>query len=181
MKIIIIALISISLGVVTKFNVTNNDTTKVKNFYKNGQLKTKGLKINKFKCGDWYYYNESGKIIKVERDRAFFGEYPTAIAPLKLVTPPGLRHPIAITKAMYSGDWERFAHYHAYTMFPFGRIVKDISPFAKNNLIENPMSLVDKFTGFPLQKLSSESKKMRKGVGAWYPWNPHGSEREVDL
>ena len=124
---------------------------------------------------DWLFGSE------IERDRAFFGEYPTAIAPLKLVTPPGLRHPIAITKAMYSGDWERFAHYHAYTMFPFGRIAKDISPFAKNNLIENPMSLVDKFTGFPLQKLSTESKKMRKGVGAWYPWNPHGSEREVDL
>ena len=46
MKIIIIALIGISLGVVTKFNVTNNDSTKVKNFYENGQLKTKGLKIN---------------------------------------------------------------------------------------------------------------------------------------
>ena len=67
MKIIIIALIGISLGVVTKFNVTNNDSTKVKNFYENGQLKTKGLKINKFKCGDWYYYDKTGKIIKVER------------------------------------------------------------------------------------------------------------------
>ena len=66
MKIIVIALISISLSAVTKFNITNNDTTKVKNFYENGQLKTKGLKINKFKCGDWYYYNESGRIIKIE-------------------------------------------------------------------------------------------------------------------
>tara|TARA_R100001510_G_C7452786_1_gene76871 strand:+ start:20 stop:232 length:213 start_codon:yes stop_codon:yes gene_type:complete len=64
-------------------------------------------------------------------------------------------------------------------MFPFGRLVKDISPLAKNNLIDNPMSLVDKWTGFPLQKLSSESKKMRKGKGAWYPWNQYGSEIEM--
>jgi len=67
MKIIIIALIGISLSAVTKFNVTNNDTTKVNTFYKNGQLKSKGLKINKFKCGYWYYYNENGKILKVEK------------------------------------------------------------------------------------------------------------------
>jgi len=124
---------------------------------------------------DWLFGNES------ERDRAFFGEYPTAIAPLKLVSPPVLRHPLAITKALYTGDWERFAHYHAYTMFPFGRIGKDFSPFVPNSLIDNPLSLVDKWTGIPLQRLSRESKKMRTGEGAWYPWSPHGAERKFRL
>jgi hypothetical protein len=114
---------------------------------------------------DWLFGDER------ERDRAFFGEYPTAIAPIKLVSPPIARHPLAITKALYSGDWERFAHYHVYTMFPFGRMIKDVSPLAKNNLIDNPMGLMDK-VGLPFQGMSRMSKRMRTGEGAWYPWKP---------
>ena len=45
-------------------------------------------------------------------------------------------------------------------MYPFGRISRDF--VGKNNLIENPMSLVDKWTGVPLLGLSKASKDLRK-------------------
>ena len=118
---------------------------------------------------DWLFGNEA------ERDRAFFGMWPKGLAPLQLVTPPIMRHPLSIAKSLYSNDWERFSKYHVYTMFPFGRMAKDL--LAPNNLIDNPMGLVDKMTGFPLQSLGRESKKMRKGKGPWYPWAPYGVER----
>ena len=118
---------------------------------------------------DWIYGNEN------ERDRAFFGAWPRGLAPLQLVTPPIMRHPLSIAKSLYSNDWDRFSKYHVYTMFPFGRMVKDL--LAPNNLVDNPMRLIDKMTGFPLQSLSKESKKMRRGKGPWYPWAPYGVER----
>ena len=30
-----------------------------------------------------------------------------------------------------------------------------------------------------MQKLSNESKRMRKGEGPWYPWHPTGIEQDV--
>ena len=120
---------------------------------------------------DWLFGSE------IERDRTFFGAWPKDVAPLQLVTPPIMRHPLSIAKSLQTGDWDRFANYHVYTMFPFGRLAKDFSPYAKNNLWENPMGLVDKWTGFPLQGLSRESKRIRKGAGPWYPWAPYGVER----
>jgi len=118
---------------------------------------------------DWLFGNEN------ERDRAFFGMWPKGLAPLQLVTPPIMRHPLSVMKSLNSGEWDRFANYHIYTLFPFGRLAKDF--LAPNNLIENPMGLVDKWAGFPLQSLNNESKKMRKGKGPWYPWSPYGVER----
>jgi len=118
---------------------------------------------------DWLFGNEN------ERDRAFFGMWPKGLAPLQLVTPPVMRHPLSVMKSLHSGEWDRFSNYHVYTMFPFGRLAKDF--LAPNNLIQNPMGLVDKWAGFPLQSLSNESKKMRKGKGPWYPWSPYGVER----
>jgi hypothetical protein len=118
---------------------------------------------------DWIFGSEH------ERDRAFFGAWPKGLAPLQLVTPPIMRHPLSIAKSLYSNDWDRFAKYHIYTMFPFGRLAKDF--LAPNNLIQNPMGLIDKWTGIPLQGLGKESKKMRKGKGPWYPWSPYGVER----
>ena len=118
---------------------------------------------------DWLFGSE------VERDRAFFGAWPKGVAPLQMVTPPIMRHPLSVMQSLSSGDWERFSNYHIYTAFPFGRLAKDF--MAPNNLIENPMGLIDKWTGFPMQGLNRESKKMRKVKGPWYPWAPYGSEK----
>ena len=66
-KLIILLTTSISLCQVTTFSVTNNDTTNIKNYYKDGSLKNIGAKVNSFKIGTWYYYDVNGKMLKAER------------------------------------------------------------------------------------------------------------------
>ena len=43
------------------------DSTKVVEYYMNGKVKVEGIKINRFKHGDWKHYNENGMIIKTEK------------------------------------------------------------------------------------------------------------------
>tara|TARA_R100001079_G_scaffold25145_1_gene12527 strand:- start:2553 stop:5426 length:2874 start_codon:yes stop_codon:yes gene_type:complete len=104
---------------------------------------------------EWLFGDEKDK------KRAFFGQWPQPIAPLQLITPPIARLPMASMRAVLEDDWERVANYYVHTMYPFGRISRDF--VAKNNLIENPMSLVDKWTGIPLIGLSRASKELREG------------------
>ena len=61
---------------------------------------------------------------------------------------------------MYSGDWERFAHYHAYTMFPFGRLARDV--VGPNGIIENPARSVEKVTGLPYLQFGRSIKEERE-------------------
>ena len=104
---------------------------------------------------EWLFGDEKDK------KRAFFGQWPQPIAPLQLITPPIARLPMASMRAVLEDDWERVANYYIHTMYPFGRISRDF--VAQNNLIENPMSLVDKWTGIPLIGLSRASKELREG------------------
>ena len=60
-----------------------------------------------------------------ERERAFFGTYPRAVAPLQIITPPIARVPQSLVMLL-NGDWERFADYQAWTLFPFGRFARSI-------------------------------------------------------
>ena len=53
---------------------------------------------------NYLYGNEN------ERDRAFFGMWPKGLAPLQLVTPPVMRHPLSVMKSLHSGEWDRFAN-----------------------------------------------------------------------
>ena len=62
---------------------------------------------------------------KKERDRAFFGTYPRAIAPLQILTPPIARVPQSFAMVL-NGDWDRFTDYYMYTLFPFGRVVRSL-------------------------------------------------------
>ena len=43
------------------------DSTKVVEYYMNGKVKVEGLKVNKFRHGNWKHYNEKGMIIKTEK------------------------------------------------------------------------------------------------------------------
>ena len=103
---------------------------------------------------DWIFGDEK------ERNRAFFGQWPRAIAPLQIVTPPILRLPMSSMRAMLEDDWSRVSNYYIYTMFPFGRIIRDFH--SENNLIDNPLSVVDKWTGIPLIAASKASKERKK-------------------
>ena len=98
------------------------------------------------------------------REKAFFGEYPGVLAPLKIISPPIARIPMSLIRELMENDNDRLAKYYIYTMMPFGRMIKDVSPYSDNNLWENPSRLPEKLIGFPLQSLSREKKKLEKGV-----------------
>ncbi len=75
---------------------------------------------------DWMI--ETGELMwgdKRERERAFFGTYPRVIAPLQIITPPIARIPQSLVMLL-NGDWERFADYQAWTLFPFGRFARSV-------------------------------------------------------
>ena len=111
---------------------------------------------------EWLFGDEN------ERNRAFFGNWPTPLAPLQVVTPPIMRVPVAGLRAFLDDDYSRLSDYYVYTMMPFGRIVRDVSPFAKGNLIENPHRLVEKMTGFPLGDVSRLKRDLKK-QSPYYP------------
>ena len=102
---------------------------------------------------DWIFGNEQ------ERDRAFFGTYPTSIAPLQVITPPIGRAGLLI-HGILNGDMEKVSNYYMWTMFPFGRIVRDI--VGKGGIAEAPIRLVDKLTGIPLTQIQRKAKRLRE-------------------
>ena len=75
------------------------------------------------------YLQETSQLLfgdKGERNKAFYGTYPRPIAPLQAVTPPVARVLIDPLKSLIIIDWDRFFDYHIHTMYPFGRIVRQI-------------------------------------------------------
>ena len=99
---------------------------------------------------DWIFGDEK------ERDRAFFGQWPTALAPLQVITPPGLRLAPATFSAISNNDFSRIADYHMWTMFPFGRMARDLK-----GVMENPMRTIEKGTGIPYQQFAREATKYK--------------------
>ena len=61
MRIMVILTLTMSLL------LSSQDSTKVVEYYMNGKVKVEGIRINKFKHGDWKHYNERGMIIKTEK------------------------------------------------------------------------------------------------------------------
>jgi hypothetical protein len=98
-----------------------------------------------------------------ERERAFYGTYPTAIAPLQMISPPISRIPMAAIMAYAKGDWEKLTGYQIYTMFPFGRIVRDVAQPGRG-LIDNPSRLPEKMLGLPLQDISRFNKQRKENI-----------------
>lgn len=92
-----------------------------------------------------------------DRERAFFGAYPAPLQPLQLVTPSFLRLLPATFKGIVTDDYSKLANYYIWTMFPFGRLGRDI--FGKGGLLENPRRGVEKLTGLPYMQFASEYKK----------------------
>jgi hypothetical protein len=105
---------------------------------------------------DWIFGDEK------ERDRAFYGSYPTSVAPLQMVTPPGLRLAGPTFKAMLDDDWSRMSQYYVYTMFPFGRMIRDVSPYSQGNLVDVPTRAWEKILGFPMRQLQTKITKAKE-------------------
>ena len=115
---------------------------------------------------EWVFGDED------ERNRAFFGMYPGKLAPLQMITPPIARFPISIIREFAEDDYTKLSDYYAYTMFPFGRQIRDfVHP--DNNLIENPMRAPEKLLGIPLTGLAKEAK--RRKTSDYKPPAPGGS------
>jgi hypothetical protein len=79
-----------------------------------------------------------------------------------MVTPPILRLGPPALRAMLEDDWERISNYYIYSMFPFGRLLKDFT--GKNNLIDNPQGLMEKWTGFPGYSLKKLFKTKEEDI-----------------
>ena len=105
---------------------------------------------------DWIFGNEK------ERDRAFFGQWPKQLAPLQMVTPPIFRLLPSTMRAIVDDDWSKVGKYYVWTMMPFGRIGRDL--FAEGNLIENPIRVMEKTTGFPLLQLQKKGTELSKEI-----------------
>ena len=108
---------------------------------------------------DWSFGNEK------ERSRAFFGTYPTALAPLQAITPPLGRPLPGLFKAIINDDYTSLGGYYAWSMIPFGRVGYDIFgnvlQGGKGGLIENPYRMVEKVSGIPYQQIPRQLMKYR--------------------
>ncbi len=103
--------------------------------------------------GEWLFGD------KRERERAFFGQWPYPVAPLQVATPPIARIPMAAFSSLINNDWERFADYHIHTMYPFGRIVRQV-----DQTIDEPYGTtfgrgMQQFFRLPTDKLVSKLNK----------------------
>ena len=103
---------------------------------------------------DWLFGDER------TRDRAFFGTYPTKLAPLSLITPPVARIPISFIRQFAEDDYNRLAEYYIWTMFPFGRIGRDLL-HPEQSLLNNPMRMPEKLIGFPLTGLAKKASEYK--------------------
>ena len=99
---------------------------------------------------DWLFGDEK------TRDRAFFGSYPSAIAPLQMLTPPAARMIGPTMKAMIDDDWTKVSNYYIWTMFPFGRLARDVK-----NSVQNPIRTVENLTGVPYISMHRYLKETR--------------------
>tara|TARA_Y100001938_G_scaffold3980_2_gene4981 strand:+ start:39 stop:9392 length:9354 start_codon:yes stop_codon:yes gene_type:complete len=115
---------------------------------------------------DWLMGDEK------ERDRAFFGAWPTDLAPLQMVTPVALRPLPNIFRGLMDEDWSKLSDYTVWTMFPMGRMARDLA--GPNNLLENPIRAVEKLTGLPYLQFHRQLKENRdeemtypKGIMGW--------------
>ena len=99
---------------------------------------------------DWFFGDEK------TRERAFFGTYPGALAPLQMITPPVARFPISIVRELAEDDYTKLADYYMWTMFPFGRMGRDLF-HPEQNIFKNPMRIPEKVFGFPMSGIAKES------------------------
>ena len=111
----------------------------------------------------WNWFQDTSEWIlgdETERDRAFFGQWPKQLAPLQMVTPPIFRLLPSSMRALVDDDWSKFSQYYIWTMFPFGRMARDaVGP---GNLVENPIRMMEKLSGFPLLNLQKEAKRIKE-------------------
>ena len=82
---------------------------------------------------------------------------------MQLITPTIARFPVSALRQWIDDDYGRFTDYYAWQIAPFGRFARDI--FHKDHgLVNNPMRVMEKFTGMPVMDLSRQIKKKKKAI-----------------
>jgi len=91
-----------------------------------------------------------------DRKRAFWGTYG-----LSEITPPILGLPLDVMMSFVNHDFDKIMNYTIWTVFPFGRLARDIS-----KSIGQPHMLMDRMTGLPFHRMSWYRKDV---IGAYWP------------
>jgi len=118
-----------------------------------------------------------------ERDRAFFGTYPVYLRPM--VALPATGAPISryVLSLAQMKNVEEFSRYQMWTLFPFGRMIRDAAGFqittdeegyhlkATGALPWYPEMLADRMTGVPVHRAA-------RGMREW--WNSLEEEDEEE-
>ena len=108
---------------------------------------------------DWMFGNSK------ERERAFFASnvgLPAALAPLNEFLPPiarlgkGIWDVPSTFSLLWSGDIQRVAEFTTYSLFPGGRMSKDVF-----KSLQQPTGVLDFLAGVPLRNLGRLVKKKR--------------------
>jgi len=111
----------------------------------------------------WNYMQDMSDLMfgdEKERDRAFYGTYPRALAPLQVVTPPSLRLLPPLFKAIVEDDYGRLSDYHMWAAAPYGRLARSV--VGPGGILNNPTRMVETMTGFPLLSLSKITRDAKK-------------------
>jgi len=111
----------------------------------------------------WNWFQDTADLLygdDKERERAFFGAYPYPFQPLQMATPPIARLLPPLFKGMVTDDYTKLSNYYVWTMFPFGRLAKDIA--GPGGVIDNPVYGVSKLTGIPYIQFAKHLKSAFK-------------------
>ena len=104
---------------------------------------------------DWSFGDEK------QRERAYFGVLPHALAPLHIIMPSILRGPEMIFGSAFTGQWDRLATYTMVSYFPFGMMARDLV-----KAYQSPSMFTEFTTGIPLHRIQRAKQDIEKGKKA---------------
>lgn len=110
----------------------------------------------------WNWFRDlSAWIFGDEKDKesAFYGAMPYPLNILQMVAPPSSRYLTDVFNVIVGGGeaMDKFLNYKIWTWFPFGRAMRDTA-----SLLENPVMVVEKTTGFPLHQLQKDIQAQKR-------------------
>ena len=101
---------------------------------------------------DWMYGD------KKERDMAFYG---SKLGPVNLLKPPIARVPEAMGQIL-TGDWEQFSGYTAYTLFPFGRMARQVNQLTDDRVGRGLERAPEILVRFPYNQIQSRIERAKR-------------------
>ena len=104
---------------------------------------------------DWSFGDDK------QRERAYFGVLPHALAPLHIIMPSILRGPEMVFGSAFTGQWDRLATYTMISYFPFGMMARDLV-----KAYQSPSMFTEFTTGIPLHRIQRAKQDVEKGKKA---------------